>query len=108
MNVKPLLKHFPEIHHLPQEQQIKRLQTAHEAGFGHEQKIVIWKSNLLSGALITAACLLLITLIGPRLQMPPALTAALIIVGVLPAFLVWQHRRFIRRLRELLAEQTLG
>lgn len=106
MNVKPLLKHFPEIHHLPQEQQLKQLEAAYEAGFGREQKLRVWKSNLQSGAIITATCLLLITVIGPLLRMPPALTATLIIIVVLPVFLVWQHRRFINRLRELLATQS--
>lgn len=102
MNIKPLLKHFPEIHHLPQEQQLKIVAAAYEAGFGREQRLSVWKNNLQSGAIITAACLLLITVIGPLLQMPPALTATLIIIVVLPVFLWWQHRRFINRLRECL------
>lgn len=100
MNLKPLLKHFSEIHHLPRTEQEALLQRAYEQGFGADQKLTIWKSNLVSGGVITAIILLLITVIGPLLRMPPALIASLVIVVVLPAFLIAQHRRFIRRLRE--------
>jgi len=104
MNVKPLLKHFPEIHHLPEQEQRTLLETAHQRGFGPDRKLAVWKSNLLSGALITAFSLLLITLIGPALHIPPALTATAMIVLVLPAFLIWQHKRFIAELRIRLRE----
>lgn len=102
MNVKPLLKHFTEIHHLPPEQQIKLLEKAYENAFGPDRKLSVWKNNLISGAIITAVILLLITVVGPLLRLPQAVTASLIIIVVLPVFLILQHRRFINQLREAL------
>jgi len=110
MNVKPLVKYFPELHHLPVEQQLALLESAYQASFGPEQKLRIWRNNLVGCGILTAAALLVIVVVGPSLKLPPAATAAIMILGVLPGFFFIQHKRYINELRpqvaRLLARQS--
>lgn len=105
MNVKPLLKYFPEIHHLPQEEQFKLVASAHEAAFGQEHRLRTWRNNLISCALLTGLALLLITVLGPLLALSSSTTATLMILVVLPGFFFIQQRRYISQLRTALAQQ---
>lgn len=110
MNVKPLVKYFPELHQLSQEEQLQLLGKAHQLCFGPENKLRIWRSNLTSGALLTALSLLLIAVIGPMLQLSPSVTAFVMILVVLPGFFFLQHKRYIHELRpkvhQVLAERN--
>jgi hypothetical protein len=110
MNVKPLIKYFPEIHHLPPEEQLNLVSKAHQFCFGPENKLRIWRSNLASGALLTGLSLLLIAVIGPLLQLSSSATAGVMILIILPGFFFLQHKRYICALRpkvqQLLAEQS--
>jgi|SRR5690606_2069476 uncharacterized membrane protein len=110
MNVKPLVKYFPELHHLSAEQQRTLLEAAYQDSFGPEQKMRVWRNNLIGGGILTAIALLLIMVVGPLLRLAPAVTATIMMLGVLPAFLFMQHKRFINELRpgvmRLLAQQS--
>lgn len=99
MNVKPLLKHFPELNHLPLEQQLSVLQTAHQKAYGPEQKMRVWRRNLAAGTITTAICYFWVTKFGPLLNLSPTLTAFILIIVVLPLFLVWQQKQLIRNIR---------
>lgn len=99
MNVKPLLKYFPEIHHLPLEQQLELVSGAHKDSFGPEHKLRIWRNNLISCAILTGLALLLIGGIGPLFKFSAGTTATFMILVVLPGFFFIQHKRYINELR---------
>jgi hypothetical protein len=104
MNVKPLMKYFPEIHHLSTEEQVAILEQAYQASFGPDNKLRIWRGNLISCAILTSLAMLLILVIGPLLKFSPAITATLMILIVLPAFFYIQHKRYINELRPKVLE----
>jgi hypothetical protein len=99
MNVKPLLKYFPEIHHLTPEQQRDLLTRAHQLSFGPQNKFRTWRNNLISCALLTGMALLLIMIIGPLFTLSSSATATAMILIVLPGFFFIQHRRYVTELR---------
>ncbi|MGM8224996.1 hypothetical protein ACSV5M_00340 [Cellvibrio sp. ARAG 10.3] len=101
MNVKPLLKYFPEIHHLPQDAQLRLLQGAHDEAFGAHNKLRIWRNNLAGFAVLVAACTLVIAVIGPWLDLQASTTGALLMLIVFPVFLWVQQRRYLARLRPI-------
>lgn len=111
MNVKPLLKYFPEIHHLPPERQLALVSSAHQAAFGPEQKLRVWRNNLVSCAILIGLALLLISGIGPLFNFSAGVTAIFMILVVLPGFFFIQHKRYINELRprvlELAAQASL-
>jgi hypothetical protein len=109
MNVKPLVKYFPELQHLSPEQQRVLLEAAYQDSFGPDQKMRVWRNNLIGGGVLTVIALVFIMVIGPLLRLAPAVTATIMMLGVLPGFLFMQHKRFINELRpgvmRLLAQQ---
>lgn len=105
MNPKPLLKHFPELAHLPPDEQEALLRLAHEDATGPDQRMQTWRNNLVSLVLVSALCLGLIFWVGPALNLSRPSTAMVIMLGILPAFIVIQQRRYIARLRWFLAQR---
>lgn len=99
MNVKPLLKYFPEIHHLPADEQLRLLQRAYDQAFGPENKLQIWRKNLVGFALLIAVCGLIIAVAGPMLSLAPSSTGIILMVIIFPLFIVLQQRRYIAQLR---------
>lgn len=106
MNPKPLLKHFPELAHLPRDQQEALLREAHEDATG--QRLETWRSNLFGVVLVSALCLGLIFWVGPALDLSRRNTALIIMLVVLPAFIIIQQRRYISRLRTFVAQRLEG
>ncbi|MGB3610836.1 MAG: hypothetical protein WA987_10715 [Cellvibrio sp.] len=104
MNVKPLLKYFPEIHHLPQESQLRLLQNAHEQAFGAHNKLRIWRSNLVGFGLLVVVCTLIIAVIGPQLHLQRSTTGILLMLIVFPGFMLIQHRRYLATLRPVVKQ----
>jgi|SRR5690606_5387260 len=104
MNVKPLLKYFPEIHHLPLELQLELVSNAHKSSFGPEHKLRIWRNNLISCAILTGLALLLISGVGPLFNFSAGTTATFMILVVLPGFFFIQHKRYINELRPKVLE----
>ena len=99
MNVKPLLKHFPEIHHLPKDSQLRLLQEAHDEAFGSHHKLRIWRSNLFGLGLLVLACVSVIAVIGPWLDLKASTTGVLLMLIIFPLFLWIQQRRYVAVLR---------
>lgn len=104
MNVKPLTKYFPEIHHLSPEQQLELLTSAHQLSFGADNKLRIWRNNLISCAILVGLALLLILVVGPLLKLSSSITAIVMILVVLPGFFFIQHKRYISELRPRVLE----
>lgn len=105
MNPKSLLKHFPELAHLPREEQETLLRQAHEDATGPEQRLETWRNNLSGLVLVSALCLGLIFWVGPALNLSRPGTAMVIMLVVLPAFIFIQQRRYIARLRSFLTQR---
>src|SRR5690625_7170059 len=91
MNPKPLLKHFPELAHLPRDQQEALLREAHEDATG--QRLETWRSNLFGVVLVSALCLGLFFWVGPALDLSRRNTALIIMLVVLPTYFYCHHRR---------------
>lgn len=104
MNVKPLLKYFPEIHHLPREAQLRLLQSAHDEAFGPHNKLRVWRNNLVGFGVLILACTVVIAVIGPSLNLQPSTTGTALMLIVFPAFLLVQHRRYVATLRPTVRE----
>lgn|SRR5690554_4743557 len=105
MNPKPLLKHFPELAHLPPEEQEALLHQAHEDATGSDQRMATWRNNLFGLVLVSALCLGLIFWAGPALNLSRPTTGMVIMLVVLPVFIVVQQRRYIARLRSFLTQR---
>lgn len=101
MNPKPLLKHFPELEHLSPEQQEALLTQAHEEATGPARRLETWRNNIFALVVVSALSLLVIFWLGPALGLPNALSAVVVMVVVLPAFIYVQQRRYIERLKRI-------
>src|SRR5690625_1737189 len=106
MNPKPLLKHFPELAHLPRDQQEALLREAHEDATG--QRLETWRSNLFGVVLVSALCLGLIFWVGPALDLSRRNAALIIMLVVFPAASSCQQRRYISSLRTFVAQRFEG
>lgn len=103
MNTALLSRQFPELQPLPPEQRERLLREAHERAYAPERKLEHWRRNVFSLIVITGACLALTVAIGPALGLGQAAIAGVIMVLVLPAFMFWRHRQYVRQLRPELA-----
>ncbi|WP_111641453.1 hypothetical protein [Marinimicrobium alkaliphilum] len=99
MNSNLLLRHYPELHHLPPEAQLSVLEKAKEDAFGQSQKLRIWRKNMVTLAIICAISFGLVMWVGPALGLPGVATAVVMMVVVLPVFMIVQQRRYIADLR---------
>ena len=99
MNVKHLVKHFPEIAALSPSEQEALLKQAHHHAFADEHKLQLWRNNLISAAIMTSLCFFFVLVIRPAVDMSQQTSALLIMVIGIPAYLVFQHRRYIKRIR---------
>ncbi len=99
MNVKKLVKHFPEIAHLPHEQQEHLLNKAYQDAFSPEHKMRNWRGNLMTALVMTALCFLFVLVIRPALGMSQQTSAILLMLIAFPAYLLFQHQRMLRQLR---------
>lgn len=104
MNLKPLVKYFPELSELEPDAQLAVLQCAYDRCFGPERKLHVWRTNLLSSLLLTSMALLLILVIGPALKLATSTTALVVMLVLLPGFFFWQQHQHINRLRPAVTE----
>src|SRR5690625_2102231 len=103
MNPKPLLKHFPDLAHLPRDQQEALLREAHEDATS--QRLETWRSNLVGVVLVSALSLGLLFWVGPALDLSWRNAALIIMLVVLPAFIITPQRRYISRLLTYCAQR---
>ncbi len=99
MNVKPLLKHFPELHHLPLSQQLELLQSAYYKAFGPDKKLGIWRKNIIGLGLLLLVSVILITLVGPAINLEPGTIGMVMMIIVFPLFIALQQWRYVHQLR---------
>ena len=102
MNLKPLLKHFPELHHLPLDEQIYLLQQAQKLAAGPENKLQVWRGNMLALAGLILLCVLVIAVVGPLFNLAASTTAVILMIVIFPLFILIQTRRQIGYLRPAL------
>ncbi|WP_319835134.1 hypothetical protein [Gilvimarinus gilvus] len=99
------LKHFPELRHLPIEEQRERLSQAKAAAFGPDQKLTRWRGNLLQFAVMFGMSVLFMMVIAPALALSQDASALVMLLVVLPVFFVLQQRRYLALIRKSLHEQ---
>ena len=102
MNLKPLLKHFPELHHLPVDEQIHVLQQAQKLASGPENKLLVWRDNMLALVGLILLCVLVIAVVGPLFNLAASTTAVFLMIVIFPLFILIQTRRQIGYLRPAL------
>ena len=99
MNIKKLVKSFPEIAHLPPQEQERLLTQAYQDAFSPENKMRNWRSNLIMALAMTALCFLFVLVIRPALGMSQQTSAVLLMVIAFPVYLLFQHQRMLRQVR---------
>ncbi len=99
MNPKKLTRHFPEIAHLPQEEQHQLVIRAYQDAFAPDKKMRIWRSNLIAALLMSSLCFLFVLVLRPALGISQQTSALLLMVIAFPAYLLIQQRRMLRELR---------
>lgn len=99
MNVKKFARHFPEIAHLPTDEQHRLLDKAYRDAFSSDNKMRNWRSNLTIALLMSALCFLFVLVIRPALGMSQQTSAILLMVIAFPAYLLFQQQRMLRRIR---------
>ena len=104
MNVKPLLKYFPEIHHLAVEQQVALLLQADQITRSPENKLRIWRTNMVGLLALIAITYCVIAFIGPALKLSTSATGISLMVVIFPLFIYLQHRRHIGLLHAALLQ----
>lgn len=102
MNVKPLLKYFPEIHHLSLHDQQTLLEQSDQLTFSPENKIRLWGGNMLGLTGLLILTFLVVAVLGPRLNLAASTTGGLLMLVVFPLFIFLQHRRRIATMRAAL------
>lgn len=96
---KTELKHFPELSHLPPEEQQARLDKAKAAAFGEDTKLKRWRGNVVYFALAFGLSWLFMMVIAPALSLSQDAAALLMLLVVLPICFVGQQKRYIRNIR---------
>lgn len=104
MNVKPLLKHFPEIHHLPVDEQHELIQRATQLVFGPENKLRIWRRNMIGLGLLLLVSATVIFGIGPYFRLAASTTGVITMVVVFPLYIIIQQQRHIAQLRPVVQQ----
>lgn len=102
MNVKPLLKYFPEIHHLSLHDQQTLLEQSDQLTLSPENKLHLWRGNMLGLAGLIVVTFMVVAVLGPQLDLAASTTGGLLMVVVFPLFIFLQHRRRIATMRTAL------
>lgn len=99
MNFKKLIRHFPELAHLPVDQQQHLLTRAHQDAFSSDNKMRNWRSNFIAALLMTSLCFLFVLVIRPALGISQQTSAIMLMIIAFPAYLVIQQQRVIKQIR---------
>lgn len=95
---------FPELQHLPPEEQRQRLDAAKQRAFGPDTGLRRWRGNLITFGAMFALCAVFMAVLVPALSLSRDMAAIFILVVVLPTCFILQQRRYVRTLRAALAE----
>ncbi|WP_049631557.1 hypothetical protein [Cellvibrio sp. pealriver] len=104
MNFKRLVKHFPELSSFDLPEQQALLAKAYKDAFSEENKMRIWRNNLISALTMAALCFFFVLVVRPALGMSQQTSAILLMVVALPIYFFIQQRVFINRLRASLTK----
>jgi len=99
MSPKRLIKYFPELAHLPTEQQEALLLNAQKNIEHNKHKLRALAHNLLRAAILFGGCLLFIWYLRPLLGISHQTAGIMIIVLIIPAYLIIQQRRYLQKIR---------
>ncbi len=99
MNFKKLIRHFPELAHLPADEQQQLLTRAYQDAFSSDNRMRNWRSNFIAALLMTSLCFLFVLVIRPALGMSQQTSAILLMIIAFPAYLVVQQQRVIQQIR---------
>lgn len=100
-----LIKHFPELAHLPTEEQHARLIQAQKNIDNDKHKLRALAENLLRAAILFTICLLFIGYLRPILGISHPTAAIMIMVLIIPAHLVIQHQFYLQKIRRELQRE---
>lgn len=99
MSPKRLTKYFPELAHLPAEEQEAVLARAQKNIENNRHTLRVLADNLLRATILFGICLLFIWYLRPALGMSDQTTAIVIMALVIPTYLVIQQRRYLQKIR---------
>lgn len=99
MDTQKLAKHFPEIAHLPPDEQHSLLSKAYADALSPENKLRNMGNNLITIFLLGSLCFLLVLSIRQVLDMSPATSAILLLLIAFPSYLLVQQQRILRQIR---------
>lgn len=78
------------------------LARAYQSAFSAENKMKIWRNNLINAAVMASLCFLFVLVIRPALGMSQQTSAIVLMLIAFPAYFFFQHRRFIKQLHNSL------
>lgn len=99
MNLKRLVKHFPELAKFDSAEQQALLAKAYQDNFSTEHKMRIWRNNLVGAWIMATLCFVFVLVIRPALGMSQQTSALILMLVAFPAYFFIQQRLLIKRLR---------
>jgi|SRR5690554_7316851 len=99
---------FPELHHLPAEEQQQLLDAAKRRAFGPDRALKRWRENMTTFVIMFGLCVLVMVVLAPALSLSRDMAGGFVLVVVLPVCFIFQQRRYVQRLRVALAEEAEG
>ncbi len=102
MKKKSELRFFPELAHLPLNEQQEKLAQAKKLAFGHDAQLLRWRGNIIYFALMFTFSAIFMMEIAPALALTQEISALLMMIVVLPIFFLLQQRRYIQLIRQSL------
>lgn len=105
MSPKRLIKYFPELAHLPTEEQNAVLLRAQKSIESNKHSLRTLADNLLQAAILFGCCWALIWYLRPALGISHQAAGIMIIVLIIPAYLLIQQRRYLQKIRRELQKE---
>ncbi len=105
MSPKRLIKYFPELAHLPTDQQEALLLKAQKNIESNKHKLRVLADNLLRAAILFGSCWVFIWYLRPTLGISHQTAGIMIMVLIIPAYLFIQQRRYLQKIRSELQKE---
>ncbi|WP_020210975.1 hypothetical protein [Gilvimarinus chinensis] len=105
MPISREIRQFPELAHLTEEQQQEILSAARQDVFGPDVKLERWRGNIVNFSLMFAVSALFTAWLAPALSIKRDDAALIMLLFVLPAFFILQHKRYQTMLRRALRKR---
>ncbi|UTF59212.1 hypothetical protein [Gilvimarinus sp. DA14] len=105
MNAPREAKQFPELKHLSEDEQRALLKAAREDVFGPDVRLERWRGNIVNFALMFAVSAFFTAWLAPAMSLSRDSAALVMLLIILPAFFVLQHRRYRALLHKALQKR---